>query len=89
MWETLFQNIRYTLWDSMEFTYDIIIDDLSGGEFVKVGNATKTVSGKARIKGDRLKIGLKGFSIDQFPTIDTTISSSRFIILDGITYYEH
>jgi len=73
------------------FDYSLVIDNNSNGTWTKVGLATTTVSGKARIKNNgKLKIGVKGFVVSQNPTeiIDTSIFADTYwtMILDGVTY---
>lgn len=53
------------------------------------GTASVTVRGKARVKGNTLKIAVKKFTIDQKPTAGTsplTMSTTTIMVLDGETY---
>lgn len=72
--------------------YYIDIDSDSKARYQKVsGFSNVDMSGKAKIKGDKLKILLKKFHVDQHPKQDTSTYSYDVwtMVLDGITYYRY
>lgn len=51
------------------------------------GITTVTATGKARVRGDKFKIGLKKFTLNQEPKQD--VDGDWTMILDGVTYYRY
>ena len=51
------------------------------------GFSTVTATGKARVKGDKFKIGFKKFTLNQEPQQD--VDGDWFMVLDGVTYYRY
>lgn len=80
----------WTAYDSYDGSSLVIESNSKAVYETTSGIATTTVRGKARVKGNTLKIVMKKFTINQEPKID---SSGYFVqytmILDGTTYVKH
>lgn len=71
-----------------EAGYTINIKSDSEASYLKLKGASHTeVEGKARIKGNMLKIFTKKFTIDSEPKLDNSSSDPSYIMtLDGIEF---
>ncbi|MGV3629773.1 MAG: hypothetical protein ACO1O6_01130 [Bacteroidota bacterium] len=74
-----------------EAGYTINIQSDSQASYLKLKGASQVnVTGKAKIKGDKLKIFTKKFHIDQFPTRQDPVSWTEeveyLMVLDGIEF---
>ena len=75
-------------WDALsDAYYTISISSNSKGVYQKLsGISTVTVSGKVKLKDDKLKIGVKTFDVDMHPTL---VDGEYTMMLDGVTYYRY
>lgn len=81
--------IGYWYGSDGEYSYEIDISETGSSSYLKTNGTTSVSStGVARIKGDKLKIGLKKFSIEKYPAevLDPTGYNYWVMTLEGISY---
>jgi hypothetical protein len=73
-------------WESDNAYIDINTDSHGSYEYYN-GAVTKSAAGRVRVNGNKLKVGLVGFKIDQRPTEDA--NGEWHMTLDGDDYYRY
>lgn len=65
-------------------SYILRLDEEGNGRYAWVGNEDmKNIEGRARIKGDVLRISVHSFQINRFPYVEEGI---YFLELEGVTF---
>lgn len=67
---------------------ELVITTDSRGQYLKVkGITTINASGKVKASSKKLRVGVKGFKLDQAPMEDQ--DGGYLMVLDGVTYYRN
>ncbi|WP_343634007.1 hypothetical protein [Fluviicola sp.] len=78
--------VGYWMGYDSDKSYSLVIGSDSKGVYESYGVGTITVRGTVKIKGDKLKIFTKKFSVDQAPAKDPSDPWTYTMVLDGVVY---